>query len=166
MSGLLGVDASMTETFARWAGSMMGANTAQAIKDDAAQQKRFQELARDAKDMEAYLLECMEERRKSPQKDLITYLIQAAEGNDHLTERRGPRVVVFCGGEASSVPGSAWTELPERLRLSLRNQRGRSNQSVFRQPSKVTQERQSLSGSSRPRQSLGRRRFEPGTEEV
>jgi cytochrome P450 len=33
MSTLLGVDASMMETFARWANSMMGANTAHAIKD-------------------------------------------------------------------------------------------------------------------------------------
>jgi cytochrome P450 len=33
MSGLLGVDASMMETFARWASSMMGGSTAHAIKD-------------------------------------------------------------------------------------------------------------------------------------
>ena len=66
MSGLLGVDASMMETFARWANSMMGANTAHAIKDEAARQKRYQEIARDAKDMEAFLKERIEERRKSP----------------------------------------------------------------------------------------------------
>jgi cytochrome P450 len=41
MSGLLGVDSSMMETFARWANSMMGANTAHAIKDEAARQKRY-----------------------------------------------------------------------------------------------------------------------------
>ena len=41
MSGLLGVEASMMETFARWADSMMGANTAHAIKDEAARQKRY-----------------------------------------------------------------------------------------------------------------------------
>src|SRR5215472_5800934 len=55
MSGLLGVDASMTETFARWATSMMGAKTAHAIEDPVARQKRYDELARDAKDMEAFL---------------------------------------------------------------------------------------------------------------
>ena len=46
MSVLLGVDASMMETFARWANSMMGAHTAHAIKDEAARQKRYEELAR------------------------------------------------------------------------------------------------------------------------
>ncbi len=96
MSSLLGVDASMMETFARWASSMMGANTAQAIQDDAARQKRFQELARDAKDMEAFLLGCIAERRKSPQQDLITYLIQAAEGSDRLTEREALTLMKLC----------------------------------------------------------------------
>jgi cytochrome P450 len=67
MSGLLGVDSSMTETFARWANSMMGGDAAHAIKDEAARQKRYQEIARDAKDMEAFLKERIEERRKSPQ---------------------------------------------------------------------------------------------------
>jgi cytochrome P450 len=52
MSGLLGVDSSMTETFARWANSMMGANAAHAITDEAARQKRYQEIARDAKDIQ------------------------------------------------------------------------------------------------------------------
>ena len=63
MSGLLGVDASMTETFARWANSMMGANTAHAIADGTARQKRYQEIARDAKDMEEFLSERIEERK-------------------------------------------------------------------------------------------------------
>src|SRR5215469_5631677 len=41
MSGLLGVDPSMTETFARWAGSMLlGPVSAHAIKDEAARQER------------------------------------------------------------------------------------------------------------------------------
>jgi len=60
MSGLLGVDSSMMETFARWANSMMGANTAHAIKDEAARQKRYQEIARDAKDIAAFLTERIE----------------------------------------------------------------------------------------------------------
>src|SRR5215813_8326858 len=72
MSGLLGVDASMVATFARWASSMMGGNTAHAIKDEAARQKRYAEIVRDAKDMEAYLLERIAEHRKSPQHDLMT----------------------------------------------------------------------------------------------
>jgi cytochrome P450/ferredoxin-NADP reductase len=87
MSGLLGVDPSMTETFARWAASMMGVHTALVIADETARQQRFAELARDAKDMEAYLKERIEERRSSPQQDLISYFIQAAEGGDRLTER-------------------------------------------------------------------------------
>jgi hypothetical protein len=42
----------MRETFARWAGSMLlGPVTAHAIKDEAARQKRCQEIVRDAKDM-------------------------------------------------------------------------------------------------------------------
>jgi cytochrome P450 len=65
MSGLLGVDSSMTETFARWANSMMGASAAHAIADEAARQKRYQEIASDAKDMEAFLKERIEERRAS-----------------------------------------------------------------------------------------------------
>ena len=63
MSGLLGVDSSMTETFARWANAIMGGGAAHAIKDEAARQKRYQEIASDAKDMEAVLKERIEERR-------------------------------------------------------------------------------------------------------
>jgi cytochrome P450/ferredoxin-NADP reductase len=95
MSGLLGVDSSMMETFARWANSMMGANTAHAIKDEAARQKRYQEIARDAKDMEVFLAERIEER-KSPQQDLITYLIQATEGGDRLTEKEALTLMKLC----------------------------------------------------------------------
>ena len=124
MSGLLGVDASMMETFARWASSMMGANTAHAIKDEAARQKRYEELARDAKDMEAFLLERMEERRKSPQQDLITYLIQAAEGGDRLTEREALTLMKLCviAGNDLTTQALALTldcllENPEQMRL-------------------------------------------------
>ena len=42
MSGLLGVDASMMETFSRWAGSMIGGDAAHAIKDEAARKKRYE----------------------------------------------------------------------------------------------------------------------------
>ena len=124
MSGLLGVDASMMETFARWANSMMGANTAHAIKDEAARQKRYQELARDAKDMEAFLKERMEERRKSPQQDLITYLIQAAEGGDRLTDREALTLMKLCiiAGNDLTTQALALTldcllEHPEQMRL-------------------------------------------------
>jgi vanillate O-demethylase ferredoxin subunit len=124
MSGLLGVDASMAETFARWASSMMGANTAQAIQDEAARQKRFQELARDAKDMEAFLLERIAERRQSPQQDLITYLIQAAEGSDRLTEREALTLMKLCviAGNDLTTQALALTldcllEHPDQMRL-------------------------------------------------
>jgi cytochrome P450/ferredoxin-NADP reductase len=124
MSGLLGVDPSMTETFARWANSMMGANTAHAIPDEAARQKRYQELARDAKDMEAYLLDRIAERRKSPQQDLMTYLIQAAEGGDRLTEREALTLMKLCIIAGNDLTTQALTltldcllDHPEQMRL-------------------------------------------------
>ena len=124
MSGLLGVDSSMMETFARWAKSMMGANSAHAINDEAAQQKRYQEIARDAKDMEAFLSERMEERRKSPQHDLITYLIQAAEGGDRLTDKEALTLMKLCiiAGNDLTTQALALTldcllEHPDQMRL-------------------------------------------------
>jgi cytochrome P450 len=124
MSGLLGVDSSMTETFARWANSMMGGNAAHAIKDEAVRQKRYQEIARDAKDMEAFLKERIEERRKSPQQDLITYLIQAAEGGDRLTEREALILMKLCviAGNDLTTQALALTldcllEHPDQMRL-------------------------------------------------
>ncbi|MCU1548698.1 MAG: cytochrome, partial [Arthrobacter sp.] len=105
MSGLLGVDPSMTETFARWAASMMSIDTAIAIKDDTARQKRYEEMARDAKDMEAYLKERIEERRIAPQQDLITYLIQASAGGDRLTEREAltlMKLAVIAGNDLTT----------------------------------------------------------------
>src|SRR5262249_61322769 len=49
MSGLLGVDPSMRETFARWAGSiLLGPVTAHAIKDESARHNRYQEIVRHA----------------------------------------------------------------------------------------------------------------------
>ena len=124
MSGLLGVDASMTETFARWATSMTGAKTAHAIEDPVARQKRYDELARDAKDMEAFLKERIEERRKSPQHDLITYLLHAAEGGDRLTEREALTLMKLCiiAGNDLSTQALALTlnsllEHPEQMRI-------------------------------------------------
>src|SRR6516165_10776482 len=124
MSGLLGVDSSMTETFARWANAMMGASAAHAIKDEAARQKRYQEIASDAKDMEAFLKERIEERRKSPQQDLITYLIQAAEGGDRLTEREVLtlcKLAVIAGNDlttqALALTLNCLLENPEQMRL-------------------------------------------------
>jgi cytochrome P450/ferredoxin-NADP reductase len=87
MSSLLGVDPTMTETFKRWADSMMGGSTAHAIKDETARQARYKEIATDAIDMEAYLKEIVTQRKQSPQHDLTSYLIEAAEGGDKLTEK-------------------------------------------------------------------------------
>src|SRR5499427_6866860 len=124
MSGLLGVDSSMMETFARWAKSMMGADTAHAIQDEAARQQRYQEIARDAKDMEAFLKERMDERRKSPQQDLITYLIQAAEAGDRLTDREALTLMKLCiiAGNDLTTQALALTldcllDHPEQMRL-------------------------------------------------
>jgi cytochrome P450/ferredoxin-NADP reductase len=124
MSGLLGVDASMTETFARWAKSMMGGNTAHDIKDEAARQKRYEEIARDAKDMEAYLKGKMDERRKSPGQDLVTYLLQAAEGGDKLTDREVltlMKLAIIAGNDlttqALALTLDCLLENPEQMRL-------------------------------------------------
>ena len=46
--------------------------------------------------MEAFLKEKIEERRKSPQHDLITYLIQAAEGADRLTDKEALTLMKLC----------------------------------------------------------------------
>ena len=124
ISGLLGVDSSMRETFARWANSMMGANTAHAIKDEAARQKRYEEIARDAKDMEAFLKARIEERRKSPQQDLITYLIQAAEGGDRLTDKEAltlMKLAMIAGNDlttqALALTLDCLLEHPDQMRL-------------------------------------------------
>ena len=124
MSGLLGVDSSMMETFARWANAMMGANTAHAIQDEAARQQRYQEIARDAKDMEAFLSDRIDERRKSPQQDLITYLIQAAEAGDRLTDREALTLMKLCiiAGNDLTTQALALTldcllEHPDQMRL-------------------------------------------------
>jgi len=124
MSGLLGVDSSMMETFARWANAMMGANTAHAIQDEAARQQRYQEIARDAKDMEAFLKERIDERRKSPQQDLITYLIHAAEAGDRLTDREALTLMKLCiiAGNDLTTQALALTldcllEHPDQMRL-------------------------------------------------
>jgi len=122
--GPFGIDASMTETFARWAKSMMGGNTAHAIKDEAARLKRYEEIARDAKDMEAFLKERMEERRKSPERDLVTYLLQAAEGGDKLTDREVLTLMKLCiiAGNVLTTQALALTldcllENPEQMHL-------------------------------------------------
>jgi cytochrome P450/ferredoxin-NADP reductase len=85
LSELLGIDPSMVETFKRWAESTLGQNTAHEIQDEAARQQRFAEIARDAKEFEAYVKVQIEERRRAPGQDMITHLVQAAEGGDRLT---------------------------------------------------------------------------------
>jgi ferredoxin-NADP reductase len=66
----------------------------------------------------------MEERRKSPQQDLITYLLQAAEGGDRLTDREALTLMKLCiiAGNDLTTQALALTlncllENPEQMRL-------------------------------------------------
>src|SRR6185369_2562303 len=85
LSELLGIDPSMVETFKRWAESTLGQNTAHEIRDEAERQQRFAEIARDAKEFEAYIKLQIEERQRTPGQDMITHLVQAAESGEKLT---------------------------------------------------------------------------------
>ena len=74
--------------------------------------------------MEAFLKEKIEERRKSPGQDLVTYLIQAAEGGDQLTEREALTLMKLCiiAGNDLTTQALALTldcllENPEQMRL-------------------------------------------------
>jgi cytochrome P450/ferredoxin-NADP reductase len=88
MSGLLGVDVSMMDTFNHWANSTFhGPRLAWQIEDEAERDKQLASIAKDAHDMEAFLTERVEEARKSPTNNLISYVVQAQEGDGGLTER-------------------------------------------------------------------------------
>src|SRR5262245_28138166 len=88
MSGLLGVDESMMDTFNHWAMSVFhGPGPAWLIPDKAARDRRLAEIARDARDMEAFLKERVEAVRKAPGHDLISYVVQASDGGRKLSER-------------------------------------------------------------------------------
>jgi len=88
MSGLLGVDESMMDTFNHWANSTFhGPRLAWEMTGAVERDKRLAAIARDAHDMEAYLKERVAETRKSPSHNLISYVVQAQEGKQGLTER-------------------------------------------------------------------------------
>ena len=74
--------------------------------------------------MDAFLKERIAERKKSPQQDLITYLIQAAEGSDRLTEREALTLMKLCviAGNDLTTQALALTldcllEHPDQMRL-------------------------------------------------
>src|SRR6516162_10906640 len=74
--------------------------------------------------MEAFLKEKIEERRKSPQQDLITYLLQAAEGSDRLTEREALTLMKLCmivgndlTTQALALTLDCLLENPEQMRI-------------------------------------------------
>jgi cytochrome P450/ferredoxin-NADP reductase len=88
MSALLGVDVAMMDTFNHWANSTFhGPREAWQIQDPAARDKRLAEIARDAHDMEAYLKQRVEDTRREPKPNLISYVVQAQDRDDGLTER-------------------------------------------------------------------------------
>jgi cytochrome P450/ferredoxin-NADP reductase len=88
MSGLLGVDTAMMDTFNHWAYSTFhGPRLAWEVKDPSERDKRLAEIARDAHDMEAYLRERVQYARTSPKPNLITYVVRAQEGTEGLAER-------------------------------------------------------------------------------
>jgi cytochrome P450/ferredoxin-NADP reductase len=88
MSGLLGVDPSMMDTFQHWANSVFaGPPLAWQIRDSSERDRRLAAIAQDAHDMEAYLKELVAETRNSPTRTLTSYVIQAQQGGQSLSER-------------------------------------------------------------------------------
>jgi cytochrome P450/ferredoxin-NADP reductase len=88
MSGLLGIDPSMMDTFQHWANSVFaGPPVAWQIRDTAARDKRLADIAQDARDMEAYLREVVAATRKSPTQTVTSYIVQAQAGDERLTDR-------------------------------------------------------------------------------
>jgi cytochrome P450/ferredoxin-NADP reductase len=88
MSGLLGVDPSMMDTFQHWANSVFaGPPLAWQIQDPVARDKRLAEIARDAHDMEDYLKARVDEARKAPKQNLVSYVVNAQSAGQSLTER-------------------------------------------------------------------------------
>lgn len=87
MSGLLGVDPDMMDTFHHWATTVFsGPPLAWQIKDQAERDKRLAQIARDAHDMDDFLRLRMEEARTSPKQDLTSYVANAAESGQRLTD--------------------------------------------------------------------------------
>ena len=88
MSGLLGVDPSMMDTFQRWANSVFaGPPLAWQIKDKAERDKRLAEIAQDARDMEAYLRDLVEQVRTTPTQTLTSYVVHAQQDGQKLSDR-------------------------------------------------------------------------------
>ncbi|MBC7962767.1 MAG: cytochrome P450 [Steroidobacteraceae bacterium] len=124
LSELLGIDPSMVETFKRWAESTLGQNTAHEIIDEAARQQRFAEIARDAKEFEAYIKVQIEERRRSPGQDMITHLVQAAESGEKLTMEevlKLTRLFIVAGNHTTTQAMGMTMQLlishPEQMRI-------------------------------------------------
>jgi cytochrome P450/ferredoxin-NADP reductase len=124
LSELLGIDPSMVETFKRWAESTLGQTTAHEIRDEATRQRRFAEIARDAKEFEAYIKVQIEERRRSPGQDMITHLVQAAESGDRLTMDevlKLTRLFIVAGNHTTTLAMGLTMQLlishPDQMRL-------------------------------------------------
>jgi cytochrome P450/ferredoxin-NADP reductase len=88
MSGLLGVNPSMMDTFQHWANSVFaGPPLAWQIKDTAKRDKRLAEIAQDARDMDAYLKDLVASVRKTPTQTLTSYVVHAEQDGQKLSDR-------------------------------------------------------------------------------
>ena len=80
ISEMLGIDTARRRDFKRWSDSLIQSSNAALL-----QGKRSEEVVRNAQEMLAYMKEVAEARRREPRGDLISVLVQEAEGAAALT---------------------------------------------------------------------------------
>ncbi|MDP2310878.1 MAG: cytochrome P450 [Pseudomonadota bacterium] len=86
ISELLGVDAADLPRFTRWSEDITGASLASVMPEGPERTRRLASLDQSLREMDAYLAGAAAEYRKHPAENLLSFMIQASEGEDRLTE--------------------------------------------------------------------------------
>ncbi len=86
ISALLGVDTADLPRFQRWSEDITGASLVTSMPDGPEKDARLAELRRSLQELDAYLSDVVARHRKHPADNLISFMAQAAEGGERLSD--------------------------------------------------------------------------------
>jgi cytochrome P450/ferredoxin-NADP reductase len=86
ISALLGVDPADLERFQRWSEDITGASLVASMPDGPDKDARLAAIQTSLRELDAYLADVVAHHRDHPGDDLISFMVQAAEGGERLAD--------------------------------------------------------------------------------
>jgi cytochrome P450/ferredoxin-NADP reductase len=114
---LLGIDKNDMPSFKRWSDDVTGGSLVMAMPEGPAKDARLAEVKQSLRELDAYLARAIAESKKHAGENLLTYMTQAAEGGDRLSEKEVlslAKLLLVAGNETTTkVIGLTMNQLLE-----------------------------------------------------